>query len=223
MGQLPKIPPPPTAPPAQHTNAHTHTQIPGLASAQCWDYRIRTLFHYLPTLYSMRAHTHTQCHSVSAKAAHSVNHNTWHLHTNTYSYSLSPCWKQLFIMLSFTAMEPFILGGLLCDLDPWQQAVALPRYSSAKLNTDTLERLSYGWLRPLMGMTGRKHFFLHCNMARWKNVYVYVSHCLWFMSFSPAFSLCTVVLLIKWIENKASQQVTKNYPCHDFLIVKKKF
>lgn len=51
-----------------YTLTHTHTQIPGLASAQCWDYRIRTLFHYLLTLYSACTHTHTQCHTVLAKA-----------------------------------------------------------------------------------------------------------------------------------------------------------
>lgn len=45
----------------RHTHTHLkHTQIPGLASAQCRDYRIRTLFHYLPTLYSSRSLTHTR-------------------------------------------------------------------------------------------------------------------------------------------------------------------
>lgn len=71
MGWLPKMPP---AHPNTHIHTHTYTQIPGLASAQCWDYRIRTLFHYLLTLYSACTHahthknTHTQCHTVLAKA-----------------------------------------------------------------------------------------------------------------------------------------------------------
>lgn len=87
-----------------HSHIHTHTQIPGLASAQCWDYRIRTLFHYLLTLYSACTHTHTQKHahtmphclgqSGHAEDRHSVNQSRWLLQTWQQSYSFSSCWNK---------------------------------------------------------------------------------------------------------------------------------
>lgn len=90
MGRLPTMP-------HHHQNTQVHTQIPGLASAQCWDYRIRTLFHYLPTLYSIHTHTyiHTYTHTGIVlvkdrpKTDNSVNHNCWCLHIKPYSYSVS--------------------------------------------------------------------------------------------------------------------------------------
>lgn len=96
----------------RHTHTHLkHTQIPGLASAQCRDYRIRTLFHYLPTLYSSRSLTHTRAKTHTH--THNDSHNTWLLHTRGYSYSLaSKCNNTLFkqmLLLGFNLQMTWVL------------------------------------------------------------------------------------------------------------------
>lgn len=89
VGRLPKMPPIQT-----HTYMRAHTCTnPWLSLGPVLDYRIRTLFHYLPTLY--RTHTHTQWHTVLArddrlKTDAKVNQNRRHLHEREYSST----WKK---------------------------------------------------------------------------------------------------------------------------------
>lgn len=58
VGRLPKMPPIQT-----HTYMRAHTCTnPWLSLGPVLDYRIRTLFHYLPTLYRTHTHAHTMTH-----------------------------------------------------------------------------------------------------------------------------------------------------------------
>lgn len=153
MGWLPEMPPV-----QKHTRIHTHTQIPGLASAQCWDYRIRTLFHYLPTLYSAHTHTHTMPHCLG-QSGRTVSITTHDIYTQRNTVTVCPLGAgkktPLFIILLYT-MPLFV--GLSCDLSLC--------WSVLGQDTESLQTLERLFFFPLIRKSREKKNFSSTQMQQ---------------------------------------------------------